>query len=98
MIFFIILAFILIFILSFYLALRSLSELEIPKEVIDAVKEGRKAPGFWGVIIFLKGKTVHYSSSSSSDSASEGDSSSDIFDSTSSSSRTPSRSSERIDE
>ncbi len=92
MIFFIIIAFIIIFILSFYLAVRSLSELEIPKEVIDVVSHGESAPGLWGVIIFLKGKTVHYSSDSSDD-----DPSSDVFDPTVSS-NTPSRSSERIDE
>ena len=94
MIFFIIIAFILIFILSFYLAVRSLSELEIPKEVMDAVSHGESAPGLWGVIIFLKRKTVHYSSSSDS---SDDDPPSDVFDPTASS-NTPSRSSERIDE
>lgn len=98
MIFFIIIAFILIFFLSFYLALRSLSELEIPEEVINAVKLGGKPPGFWGVILFLKGKTVHYSSSSSLLESSEGEASSDTLASTSTSTSTPSKSSERIEE
>lgn len=52
----------LIFLISFILALRSLSELEVPKEVIQGIKQGKKPSKFWGVIIFLKGKTVHYSS------------------------------------
>lgn len=96
MIFFIIIAFVLIFFLSFYLAIRSLSELEVPKEVLNAVRKGEKPPVFWGVILFLKGKTVHYSSSSSSESSSV-DSSVEPA-STLSSTKTPSKSSERIDE
>lgn len=87
MVFFIIIVLILTFFLSFYLALRSLSELEIPDEVIKAVKAGRSPPGFWGVILFLKGKTVHYSSSSSDSEAP--DSSSEAGDSTPSSTNTP---------
>lgn len=96
MLFFIIIAFVLIFFLSLYLAIRSLSELEVPKEVLTAVSEGKKPPVFWGVILFLKGETVHYSSSSRSESSSV--ESSEAPTSTLSSTNTPSKSSERIEE
>lgn len=77
----IIIILLLIFIVSFYLAYKSLSELEVPKEVIEGIKKGKKPPAFWGVIIFLKGdKTIHYSSSSASPSveSSAGRSKSDL--------------------
>lgn len=62
-----------LFIISFYLAFRSLSELEIPPNVLNDIKIGKTPPRFWGVIIFLKGKKeVHYSSSSDSTSSSDG--------------------------
>lgn len=73
-----------IFIVSFYLAYRSLSELEIPQKILDDIKKGRKPPKLWGVIIFLKGeKTVHYSSSSST-ASSVGRSKADLVDTSSS--------------
>lgn len=79
-----------ILVISFFLALRSLSELEVPKEIIDAIKRGERPPRFWGMIFFLKGKTLHYSSSSSE--GSEGSVRSPDL-----SSNNSSRSSERID-
>lgn len=84
---------IIIFIFSFFLALRTLSELEIPQEIIDQVKQGKKPPKFWGAIIFLKGKIVHYSSSDSPLSSKPSEK-----DSSSLSSINSSSSSERIEE
>ncbi len=77
-----------LFIISFILAYRSLAELEVPREIVDKIKKGEKPPKLWGIIIFLKGRIVHYSSSSD-DSAPSSE--------TTSSSSNSSKSSERID-
>jgi len=66
MILLIILVLFILLLFSFYLALRSLSELEIPKEILAKIKTGKTIPKYWGVIIFLKDKILHYSSSASS--------------------------------
>lgn len=66
MLLYIILGLFVILLVSFYLAYRSLSELTIPEEILKKISEGKTIPKYWGVIIFLKGKIVHYSSSSSS--------------------------------
>lgn len=55
-----------LFIFSAILAYRSLKELEIPEEIVAKIKKGEKPPKLWGVILFIKGKTVHYSSASAS--------------------------------
>lgn len=60
----IILGLLVILLISFFLAYRSLSELEIPVQVLDQLKKGKPVSKFWGVIIFLKKGTIHYSSSS----------------------------------
>lgn len=65
MVYIIILVLLLLLIVSFVLALRALARLEIPQEIVAKVKRGEKTPVIWGVILFLKGKTVHYTSSSS---------------------------------
>lgn len=62
---FIILGLVIIFVISFYLAFKSLKELEVPKEVLAEIKKGKPAPKFWGIIIFLQGKTLHFSSGAS---------------------------------
>ncbi len=95
MTFLIIFALIILLIISFYLALRSLSELEIPSYVLEQIKQGKTPAKFWGVIIFLKGKkTLHYSSSSSSTSSSGERSKAEGLGS---SSKTSVKSSERIE-
>jgi len=50
--------FTIIFIISLILAIRSMSDLEVPSEVKKMIvnKKGR------GTILFFKGKTVHYHS------------------------------------
>ncbi len=61
----IILSIIILLIVSFFLAIRSVNrELSVPEEVKN-IKIVRKIKGFSGVILFLKEKIVHYSSSSS---------------------------------
>ncbi len=55
-------AFILIFILSFFLAIRSMRDFNVPKEVKDMVRENKSK----GTILFLKKNIKHYSSSSGS--------------------------------
>ncbi len=59
------LSIIIILIVSFFLALRSVNrELSVPEEVKN-IKIERKLKGFSGVILFLKEKIIHYSTSSS---------------------------------
>lgn len=73
----ILLVFVLLFLIAFFTALKSLKDLEVPEEILNNMKKGKKTPKIWGVIIFLKGKTVHYSSSSlsgSDESAAESES------------------------
>lgn len=60
----VILGLLIILFISLGLAYRSLAELEVPKEIIAKIKKGEKPPKLWGVILFLKGKTVYYSSPS----------------------------------
>ncbi len=55
-----------IFMVSFILAYRQLSELTIPKEIKDVVAAFKKKSQVWGIIVFLKDKINHYSSWSSS--------------------------------
>lgn len=53
--------FILIFIISFFIAFRSMSDFDIPKEI----KHFLTSKKIKGTIVFFKGKTKHYSSISS---------------------------------
>lgn len=54
-----------ILIVSFFLAIRSVNrELSVPEEVKN-IKIVKKIKGFSGVILFLKEKIIHYSSTSS---------------------------------
>lgn len=73
----IILGLFVVLIISFLLALRSLSELEVPKEVLERLKKGQPPPKFWGMIVFLKGRVLHYSSSSTVESGASLSASSD---------------------
>ncbi len=54
----------LIFIASFFIAYRSMEDLEAPKELKNYIKRARTK----GTILFLKKKIRHYSSSLSSSS------------------------------
>lgn len=56
-----ILIFVLIFIFSFFIAFRSMTDFDIPKEIKDFLSAKR----IKGTIIFFKGKIKHYSSFSS---------------------------------
>ncbi len=86
-----------LFVISFILAIRSLSKLEIPVEVIQKIERGERTPAIWGVILFLKGKTVHYSSSKSSESSVSSSLTPSVPSTGASSSNKPSRISDRIE-
>lgn len=90
MVLIVILGLLIILLISFILALRSLSELQVPQEILLKIKQGQSPPKFWGMIIFLKGKILHYYSSSSSKEVSSNSSLSD-------SSKNSSTSSDRIE-
>ncbi len=62
-VFFLVVSFFLILLISFFLAVRALSQLKIPNDVLVKLQKGQKPPRFWGVIIFAKKKILHYSSS-----------------------------------
>lgn len=49
-------------IVSFILAYRSLDELEVPLKIIRGIENSVKTVKSWGTIIFLKNKSIHYSS------------------------------------
>ena len=93
MIYVIIIVLISLLIISFVMALRVLSKIKIPQEIARKARRGEKTPVFWGVILFLKEKNVHYSSLSSGSLPDAPELSSECG----SSSKSPSKISERME-
>lgn len=60
--------FVIIFVISFILAIRSMSDFKLPHEISRLITTKRLK----GTIVFLKNKIKHYSDSSSSSSSSLG--------------------------
>lgn len=59
-------------IISFLLALRALSDLQVPVEVTKVIKNvDKKRKELWGIILFLGDKVVHHSSAGSASSSPE---------------------------
>lgn len=49
-------------IVSFILAYRSLDELEVPLKIVKGIEKSVRTVKSWGTIVFLKNKSIHYSS------------------------------------